>query len=205
MIDERERQQIADAIAAVESRTNAELVTVLASRSDDYRPFALLWAAVIALLPAPVLVFFVSSSAQVVLIELVTFCVLALVFLFTPLGIRVVPEAVRERRASSMARTQFLERGLHHTAAETGLLLFVSQAEHYVEILADRGIARHVDEVRWQSIVERFVTDVRGDRVLQGFLAAVESCGEILAEVCPKTPDNRNELDDRLILIGYGD
>jgi len=94
---------------------------------------------------------------------------------------------------------------LHHTAAETGLLLFVSQAEHYVEILADRGIARHVDEARWQSIVERFVADVRGERVLQGFLAAVESCGEILAEVCPKTPDNRNELDDRLILIGYGD
>jgi putative membrane protein len=203
MIDERERQLIAEAIAAVERRTNAELVTVLAARSDDYRPFAVLWAAVLALLPAPVLVFAAPTAAHLVVVELATFCVLVLLFLFTPLGMRLVPERLRRVRAGSLARSQFLERGLHHTREETGLLLFVSQAEHYVEILADRGIANHVQPDRWQSIVDTFVTDVRGERVLQGFLTAIESCGEILAEVCPKTPDNRNELDDRLILIGY--
>ena len=37
LFGEQERNQIADAIAEVEQHTNAELVTVLAARSDDYR------------------------------------------------------------------------------------------------------------------------------------------------------------------------
>jgi putative membrane protein len=212
MLAATERQSVADAIAAVERRTDAELVTVLAARSDDYLPYALLWGAVFALLPAPLLVFVTTSPVQLALIELATVCAVTALLAFTPLGMYFVPLGVRRFRASSLARRQFLERGLHHTGAETGLLIFVSEAEHYVEILADRGIAQHVEAARWESIVAHFVADVHAERVLQGFLTTIESCGEILAEVCPATADNRNELDnrmvvidERLVVIGYDD
>ena len=102
-----------------------------------------------------------------------------------------------------MARRQFLEQGLHHTDGDTGVLVFVSEAERYVEILVDRGISSKVEDDKWLSIVEGFVTDVHERRVEQGFLTALKRCGEILAETVPKTPDNRNELDNRLVLIGY--
>jgi len=203
MIGEREKHQVAEAISAVERRTDAELVTVLVAHSDNYGHYSLLWAAAGALLSTPFLLFFNYSAVVVVTVELITFCVLTYVLVVTGLGVRMVPDTVRTFRAASMARRQFLEQGLHHTRAQTGVLIFVSEAEHYVEILADRGIALHVDESRWQSIVDRFVTDVRAGRIVQGFLTAIESCGEVLAEVCPKTEGNKNELDDRLILIGY--
>ena len=51
--------------------------------------------------------------------------------------------------------------------------------------------------------MDKFVTDVQRGQVAAGFLDAIAACGEILTETVPKTPDNTNELDDRLILIGY--
>jgi len=203
MLSETERDEIAAAIADVERRTNGELVTVLAARSDDYGPAAVMWAAVIALVVAPPLVFFDLSAVLIVTLELALFCVLALVLQFASVAVWLVPASVRSFHAGSMARRQFIECGLHHTAGETGLLIFVSEAEHYVEILADRGIASQVDAARWQETVDSFVAAVRAGRTRDGFLAAITACGDILAEICPKTPDNRNELDDRLILVGY--
>jgi len=46
---EYEQRQIAEAIARAERRTDAELVTVLARRADDYPYLPLLWAALLAL------------------------------------------------------------------------------------------------------------------------------------------------------------
>ena len=92
---------------------------------------------------------------------------------------------------------------MHHTDDDTGVLIFVSEAEHYVEILVDRGISAKVGDDQWSNIIERFVADVRDGEVEQGFLTALESCGDILEAAVPKTSDNRNELDNRLVLIGY--
>jgi putative membrane protein len=97
----------------------------------------------------------------------------------------------------------FLEQELHHTAGDVGVLIFVSEAERYVEIITDRGIAAHVADERWEEIVAAFVVDVSAGRVVDGFLRAIADCGKVLAEAVPKTPENRNELDDRLVLIGY--
>jgi len=47
--DEYHQRQIAEAIARAERRTDAELVTVLARRADDYAYWPLFWAAVLAL------------------------------------------------------------------------------------------------------------------------------------------------------------
>jgi putative membrane protein len=203
LITHSERQQIADLITDVERHTNAELVTVLAARSDDYRYIPVLWAAVVALAVPTPLLFSPLPMDLIVATQLAVFCVLALVFRLPSLRTRLIPASVRHWRAANMARRQFLEQNLHHTAGATGILIFVSEAEHYVEILADRGIDRHVAPERWQGLVADFVRAMKAGRTLTGFETAISQVGEILAETVPKTPDNRNELDDRLILIGY--
>ncbi len=203
LLTDLERQQIADQIAEVERHTNAELVTVLCARSDDYRYIPLLWAA-LAALPIPTLGLFTAlGSDTIALTQLAVFSALALLLRIPALSTRAVPRRVRHWRAANMARRQFLERGLHHTDGDTGILIFVSEAEHYVEILADRGIDRHVAPERWRALVDEFVAALRAGRTLLGFETTIARVGEILAEAVPKTPDNHNELDDRLILIGY--
>jgi putative membrane protein len=79
----------------------------------------------------------------------------------------------------------------------------VSEAEHYVEIIADRGISTHIDDAQWENIVAAFVDDVRAGRLVDGYLRTIAECGKLLSVTVPKTPDNRNELDDRLVMIGY--
>ena len=203
LIGTAEQTRISEAIAEVERGTNAELVTVLAAASDDYRYIPLLWAALVALIVPSALYLTPLSTAWMITAQLTTFLVLAVLLQVETLRSRLIPKSVRTLRAANMARRQFLEQGLHHTGDDTGVLIFVSEAEHYVEILVDRGISSKVNNERWSNIIENFVNDVHEGQVERGFLTALECCGEILAEAVPKTPDNRNELDNRLILIGY--
>ncbi|OSN68773.1 hypothetical protein BV349_00862 [Pseudomonas syringae pv. actinidiae] len=44
LLNKDEQRQVAEAIDRVEQRTDAELVTVLAARSDDYAYMPLIWA-----------------------------------------------------------------------------------------------------------------------------------------------------------------
>ena len=203
LIGEHERNEIADAIAEVERNTNAELVTVIAARSDDYVHHAMAWAAIAALLLSAPLAFVHPDVVVVLSVQLALFCALVLIFRIPAVAQRLIPRHIGRWRASNMARRQFLEQGLHHTKGETGVLIFVSEAEHYVEILADRGVSSLVDDGRWEAIVERFVANVRRKRVAAGFVQAIRECGDILAEAVPKTGANPNELSDRLVMIGY--
>lgn len=71
LLSESELQQVAAAIERVEAHTDAELVTVLAARADDYRYIPLLWASLIALLLPGALLFFSGwlSAWQLVLVQ----------------------------------------------------------------------------------------------------------------------------------------
>jgi putative membrane protein len=108
---------------------------------------------------------------------------------------------VRHWRASNLARRQFLEQNLHHTVGSTGILIFVSEAERYVEILVDEGISSRLDNSHWDAIVAAFTRQVRQGQTLQGFVTCVEACGELLRVHVPVTHE-RNELPNRLVVLG---
>lgn len=202
LLSEFEQRQVAEAIAQVEKRTDAELVTVLARRADDYAYIPLLWASLLALL-VPGAVYYLGGWLSVnglLIAQWLTFIVLCLLFRLPALTTRLIPRSVRHWRASNLARRQFLEQNLHHTAGSTGVLIFVSEAERYVEILVDEGISRHLDNQVWDAIVKRFTEQVREGQTLQGFVTCVQACGELLAEHVPMTHE-RNELPNRLVVL----
>ena len=203
MLNKVQQERVSDAVRSVELRTNAELVTVIAATSDDYRYIPALWAALVALLIPSMLYFTPLSITWLAWLPIIVFLVLNACLQLSGFRSRLVPKAVSTWRASNMACRQFLEQGLHHTSDETGILVFVSEAEHFVEILVDRGIRARVDDSQWQSIIDTFIQDVRAKEIEKGFVKCLNSCGEILEQAVPKTPENKNELDDRLVLIGY--
>ncbi|SDR76406.1 putative membrane protein [Halopseudomonas sabulinigri] len=197
-----EQQQVAEAIDRIEQRTDAEVVTVLARQADDYRYIPLLWASLIALVLPGAVAYFSGGLAlsELLLTQWLTFAVLAVVFRLPRITSRLIPRAVRHWRASNLARRQFIELNLHHTDGETGMLIFVSEAERYVEIMVDRGISSRIDNTHWESAVARFTAQVGKGQVLQGFLECIEACGEHLAQHLPATHE-RNELPNRLVLL----
>ncbi|WOX06074.1 TPM domain-containing protein [Microbulbifer pacificus] len=202
MLNASERRKVAETIKAVESGTDAELVTVLARRSDNYLYISTLWAAFLALLLAPLMQFLPwwIEYQQAFTLQWILFIVLAVLFRWRPLTMLLIPKSVKYWRASNLARRQFLEQELHHTKDRLGLLIFVSQAEHYVEILADRGLAEHITNERWQEIVENFIREVKKGKTAAAFVHCVEKCGELLEEAAPATVV-KNELPNHLVLL----
>lgn len=202
LLNKHEQAQVSTAINTIEQKTTAELVTVLAARSDDYHYIPLLWAAFCALL-LPLLLIWVSplETTALYLVQLVVFVSLSLIFRLPMIHYRLIPAYVRHWRAANMARRQFLENNLHHTRGETGVLIFVSEAEHYVEIIADRGISQHVDDAQWADIINDFTHQVKAGNTLQGFLDCIARCGALLAEHAPAESENTNELPNHLIII----
>ncbi len=203
LLSEHEQRQVAEAIAQVERQTDAELVTVLASRADDYAYIPLLWASLLALL-VPGIVNFVFgwlNSHSLLAVQWSSFILLCLLFRIPSITSRLIPRTVRHWRASGLARRQFLEQNLHHTVGATGVLIFVSEAERYVEILVDKGISGRLDNRAWEPIVKAFTEQVKQGQTLQGFITCIQSCGELLKAHVPLT-QARNELPNRLVVLG---
>jgi putative membrane protein len=198
-LTEEDQEKIANAITETERRTSGELVAVIAPAADDYRYVPLLWPALAALcLPAVLLTIVPSMAAWTLyLAQAAAFFVLALLLHLLPVRMALVPDALKRRRASQLAREQFFEQRLHLTRARTGVLIFVSVAEHYVEIIADEGINALVPPGTWDGAVADFVEQVRAGRITEGFLAVVEVVGTRLAEHFPRPADDRDELPDR--------
>lgn len=202
LLTQDEQARVAAAIADVEQRTDAELVTVLAASADDYRYIPLLWAALAALLLPGALNFFGAwlDAAGLLLVQWCLFVALALVGRIPAVTARLIPAPVRRWRAGNLARRQFLEQNLHHTLGGTGVLIFVSEAERYVEIIVDHGICSRIDNRAWQALVTAFTEQVRQGRTADGFLECIRSCGELLETHVPVT-HTRDELPNRLVIL----
>ncbi|MDD1959498.1 MAG: TPM domain-containing protein [Pseudomonas capeferrum] len=200
--NEYDQRQIAEAIARAERRTDAELVTVLARRADDYAYLPLFWAAVLALAVPGLLQLVLGWPGMrgLLVANVLVFIGLCLLLRNPRLAGWLIPRALRRWRASSLARQQFREQNLQRTTAATGVLIFVSEAERHVEILVDQGVERYLDASARAAIVGRFAEQVRQGRTLQGFVECIEACGELLSEHVPPT-HTRNELPNRLVIL----
>jgi putative membrane protein len=134
-------------------------------------------------------------------IQLITFILLSLLFRFRPIQMRLIPKRVKNQRCHRMAMEQFFLNNIHHTDKRTGILIFVSVAEHYVEIIADKGINDVVEEDTWSDVVNNFIIKVKADQIADGFIEAITTCGNELVTHFPAGGKDINELPNHLIEI----
>ncbi len=119
---------------------------------------------------------------------------------WTPLGVVLIPRALKRRQAFAAALEQFFARGLGNTRSRAGVLIFVSLAEHYARIIADRALDDRISETDWRGAVEEMTAHLHEGRVTEGFVDAVARCGDLLARAAP--PDGGgNELPDNLVRL----
>jgi uncharacterized membrane protein len=108
---------------------------------------------------------------------------------------------IRER-----AVTLFGKLRVWDTEHNNGVLIYVLLAEHAIEIVADRGVARHVSPVQWQDMVGNMAEAFRAERYEEGLTQALEETSAVLMEhfaVDPASPEGQadaNELPDTPIL-----
>lgn len=198
-----DHDRICAAIRAVEGRTTGEIVCVLAERSSESGPLPILLAAIAALALPWLLVATTGLPVLTILAwQLVAFLALAVLLCLPRVRTALIPRRARRAMAFRVATEQFYTRAVSRKRNRSGILIFVSLAEHYARIIADDGIAARVSPAYWQGAVDALVAHVRDDRIADGFLAAIDLCGDALAEHFPQgAATDPNDLPDRIFFI----
>ncbi len=202
LISVADRSRISAAIAEAERQTSGEIVCVIAGESDSYYYAPYMWAALVALIvPWPPVYFTWWPVQWIYALQLLVFLALLAIMMPRSVRMRLVPRSVQRTRAHRRAVEQFLVQNLHTTDGRTGVLIFISVAERYAEVLADHGIHAKVAPGTWQGIVDRLTEKIGGDRTADGFVEAIDTVGKLLAEHYPPGSADPNELPDHLIVI----
>ena len=218
-LTEADHVRVTAAVSAAEAETDGEIVTVVAGRSDAYHDVALHWTVlamllVLALLawqPAPVewlhalLVDAWSDTPPrwyltfALILMAVTFLVARVILAIDVLRIALTPGATRTRRVHARALALFRTAAEKRTKASTGVLLYLSLAEHRAEIIADESIHSKVSADVWGEAMAALILAVKDGRPGDGLAEAVTQIGKVLAEHFPRSEGDTNELPDRLI------
>jgi putative membrane protein len=206
LMSEDDHRAVSAAIARAEEKTDGEIYAVIARRSDDYfapAAFAVSLATIFAgfVIAVALHYFWVPVDAWVFMTALVLAygAALLVLVLLPDFCIRLVPRQTAHRRAHMSAAQQFLARNIHRTRARTGVLLFVSVAERYAEVIADEAINSKVGQKEWDDMVGMLIDSARRRAYANGFLNAIEASGALLATHFPKSGTDTNELDDHVV------
>jgi len=128
-----------------------------------------------------------------------TFLVVRVILAWMPLRIALTPPATKTRRVRRRALGLFRTAAEKRTRGATGILLYLSLAEHRAELIADESIHSKVAPELWGEAMSDLIEEVRAGRPGAGMAKAVERIGVVLAEHFPKSHSDVNELPDRLI------
>jgi putative membrane protein len=201
-LDPSDRARISEAVRAAEAKTAGEIYVVIAHAADDYRFVPILWAALLALLvPWPLYLLTNLSAGIILLLQAVTFVWTAVAAQHPAIRYRIVPASVAEETTRKTAQALFLAHGVHLTEARTGILIYVALAERRVEIVADTGIDRHIDQATWDELARDIAIAAREGALADGLIAAAGRAGSLLATHFPRFAADQNELPDHVVEI----
>ena len=91
---------------------------------------------------------------------------------------------------------------MHQTRDKTGILLFFLLGEKQFYILADKGINEKVDQEVWETISDEIQQNFKNGFFAEGIISGIENVGNILSEHFPIKPDDKNELANKVVLLG---
>lgn len=222
LLTEADHDRISKAVHAAELRSAGEIVTIVTRRSDGYSDVALAWAALAAFTALTVLSLLPHVYLPLVdqllgrwghewttrevlvlaaMVAMAKFLAMLALQLWQPLKWLLVPRHIKAARVRARAITCFKVGAERRTSGRTGVLIYVSLAEHRAEIVADAAIAAQVSGEVWGEAMAALLAGLRSGRAADGLVGAVDKVGAVLAQHFPRADDDVNELPDRLIEV----
>lgn len=100
--------------------------------------------------------------------------------------------------ARERAVTLFGKLRVWDTEDNNGVLIYLLLADHAIEIVADRGLSRHVPAEHWHSVLAGMREAFRAGRYEAGLMQAVDAVETLLLRHFPLAPGqaNPNQLPD---------
>jgi len=197
-----EQGRIREAVVAAEQKTSGEIVPMVVNSSAAYAEVEMAGLAAGLAIGTLAAFMFHDPFAAVQLHLLSPGAGAAVGYIVCGIPAvkrRLLPKGRVDSAVDLRSLAAFTAHGLHHTQGHTGILILVSLLEHRVEVLADRGINEKVSPGTWDEIVQIVTTALKSGTACEGFCKAIERCGEILAQHFPRSPDDKDELANKLV------
>lgn len=219
-----DHRRIEKATASAEATTRGEIVCVVAEEASFYMEVPLAWAAAVALV-APVFLIVLGAATHLddtlrgwsaahiaathtavttvlsayAMLQGLIFVAIALLTSIPVVRRALAPASLKHGHVHQRALEQFFARDLHKTDERTGVLIYASLKDRCAEVIADTGINATVDPRAWDEVIAALVAGIRAGQPGNGFVAAIEKTGRLLATHFPADRTNPNELPDGII------
>lgn len=214
-LTKKEKDLIAQTVAKAEKNTSGEIAVVVAKQSCDYAVYELTFAVIMGLIFMISSLLFYSKIDNFIMnrfwseSELITTSVIGLgsfvviiIFYFLAnlpfIDRLIIPKSVKNTKAQEKAQLSFLEYGVSKTRDRTGVLIFITNLEKKVLILADTGIAEVYPNESWQKQVDRIVNGIKGNNFGAELVKVILEIGNVLTNNFPIKEDDTNELSDHV-------
>ncbi|MEP6635601.1 MAG: hypothetical protein ABJB97_02665 [Acidobacteriota bacterium] len=196
--DQSACETLAGCVAEIETTTDAELVIVVRARSGHYAHADYLAGTLLAFVGLLFLLFSPVDFHQYwVAIDVALFFALGAFLSSHSKAIRrlLTTERFRSAAVRQGAAAMFYEAGIANTAAEMGVLIYLSLFERRLELIADRGVLKALPPLEWNQCLFE-LSQAGRDPDVATMLKALRDLGALLAKHLPATGDNPNELPD---------
>lgn len=106
-------------------------------------------------------------------------------------------ELIRQRAVMLFGKLR-----LWDTEHNNGVLIYLQLAEHAIEIVADRGVSRHVSVLQWQAITQHMSSAFKSRQFEDGLTQAIGEVTCVLVAHFPSPHESSatNELPDEPVL-----
>jgi uncharacterized membrane protein len=112
--------------------------------------------------------------------------------------IRVVLTPLKTDTPVLAAEKEFERLGMTQTAARNGVLIFVAPASHTFAVIGDRGVHEKCGEAFWRELADAMTDRFKRGEYSEALVLGIARAGALLAEHFPRSPDDRNELPNRI-------
>jgi uncharacterized membrane protein len=112
--------------------------------------------------------------------------------------IRVLVSRRATDDAVADAQRHFERLGMTATKERNGVLFFLAPQSRAFAVIGDTAIHARCGDPFWRDVAEAMSTHFRRGDFTGGLVHGIARAGELLGEHFPRSPDDRNELPDKI-------
>lgn len=209
ILDKKMKGYIEQAVHDLERHSYGEIVCVVAKSSANYRFFPIILALLITFIIVPLFNFSIFFNQFIninflmldLIVKISSFILLVLLFILTPIHLWITPKRIKKSCAKRQALEQFFVNKLHHTKKRAGVLIFVSVAERYAEIIGDKGINDVIESGTWDAIIENLIKSIKQKKLGEGLLYSITQLKTLMVKYYPLQREKTSELPNAVVFI----
>lgn len=217
-LNEKDMKNIGEAVQNAEKNTSGEIATALINESDDYAKYELFFAFIAGFIYFSIMLFFSSEVKELIqcmfwnynssyLISFYGFSIFVVISIFyfianiSTIDRLIVPKKVMQEKVNNRAMRYFTESGVYNTRDRTGILIFISTLEKQIQLIADSGINKKIEQSQWNEIVENIANGVKEKTLSKNLIESIDECGKLLSKHFPIKDDDENELPNEINIL----